>query len=226
MKLSRSDVLIALSAALTLICPAAAQATIVQDQSYLVSNGVTFSSTTTDITSFRRAQTFTVGVTGTLVEIDLSIDPISISPFSTGSLNLLSTSAGVPTAILQTSPTVTNTLVGGFLDFTFSLNVIAGEVLAFELVTTRNPSLASPLFMKGSSPGGYAGGSDFFLNTDFTPPINNFTPTTGDANFRTFVDGPVSPVPEPSTWAMMILGFAGIGFTALRKRKNGLALTA
>jgi hypothetical protein len=224
MKLSRSDVLIALSAALTLICPAAAQATIVQDQSYLVSNGVTFSSTTTDITSFRRAQTFTVGVTGTLVEIDLSIDPISISPFSTGSLNLLSTSAGVPTAILQTSPTVTNTLVGGFLDFTFSLNVIAGEVLAFELVTTRNPSLASPLFMKGSDPGGYAGGSDFFINTAFN--INNFTPITGDANFRTFVDGAVSPVPEPSTWAMMILGFAGIGFTAFRKRKNGLALAA
>ena len=28
----------------------------------------------------------------------------------------------------------------------------------------------------------------------------------------------VAAVPEPSTWAMMILGFAGIGFTAYRKR--------
>jgi hypothetical protein len=35
-----------------------------------------------------------------------------------------------------------------------------------------------------------------------------------------------STVPEPSTWAMMILGFAGVGFMAFRKRKNGLALTA
>jgi len=28
-------------------------------------------------------------------------------------------------------------------------------------------------------------------------------------------------VPEPSTWAMMILGLAGIGFFAHRRRKNG-----
>jgi hypothetical protein len=34
-----------------------------------------------------------------------------------------------------------------------------------------------------------------------------------------------SPVPEPSTWAMMILGFAGIGFMAYR-RKDKLALNA
>jgi PEP-CTERM motif len=27
-------------------------------------------------------------------------------------------------------------------------------------------------------------------------------------------NGPVSAVPEPSTWAMMILGFVGIGFMA------------
>ena len=33
----------------------------------------------------------------------------------------------------------------------------------------------------------------------------------------------VSPVPEPSTWAMMILGFAGIGFMAYRRKsKPGL----
>ena len=30
-----------------------------------------------------------------------------------------------------------------------------------------------------------------------------------------------SAVPEPSTWAMMILGFAGIGFMAYRRRQNG-----
>jgi len=41
---------------------------------------------------------------------------------------------------------------------------------------------------------------------------NNFVPPTG-------------AVPEPSTWAMMILGFAGIGFMAYR-RKNKPALLA
>jgi PEP-CTERM motif len=31
-------------------------------------------------------------------------------------------------------------------------------------------------------------------------------------------------VPEPSTWAMMILGFCGVGFMAYRRKQNGLAL--
>jgi hypothetical protein len=31
----------------------------------------------------------------------------------------------------------------------------------------------------------------------------------------------VAAVPEPSTWAMMLLGFAGVGFAAYRKKKTG-----
>jgi hypothetical protein len=37
------------------------------------------------------------------------------------------------------------------------------------------------------------------------------------------LDSPLSPaVPEPSTWAMMILGFLGIGFMAYRQRTAAL----
>jgi hypothetical protein len=32
---------------------------------------------------------------------------------------------------------------------------------------------------------------------------------------------PVSAVPEPSTWAMMIVGFASVGFMAYRRRGRG-----
>ncbi|MBI5264979.1 MAG: PEPxxWA-CTERM sorting domain-containing protein [Bradyrhizobium sp.] len=32
----------------------------------------------------------------------------------------------------------------------------------------------------------------------------------------------VTGVPEPSTWAMMILGFAGLGLVAYRRRKIAL----
>jgi hypothetical protein len=35
----------------------------------------------------------------------------------------------------------------------------------------------------------------------------------------------VQAVPEPSTWAMMILGFAGVGFMAYRRRNQASALT-
>jgi PEP-CTERM motif len=34
----------------------------------------------------------------------------------------------------------------------------------------------------------------------------------------------VAAVPEPSTWAMMILGFCGVGFMAYRRKQNGPAL--
>jgi hypothetical protein len=36
----------------------------------------------------------------------------------------------------------------------------------------------------------------------------------------------VSSVPEPSTWAMMILGFCGLGFMAYRRKQNGSAFSA
>jgi hypothetical protein len=49
----------------------------------------------------------------------------------------------------------------------------------------------------------------------------------GDDGVRVFVEGEaVAAVPEPSTWAMMILGFFSLGFTAYRRKRNGSALAA
>ena len=39
-------------------------------------------------------------------------------------------------------------------------------------------------------------------------------------------NGFASSVPEPATWAMMILGFAGVGFMAYRRRNQKAALAA
>lgn len=36
----------------------------------------------------------------------------------------------------------------------------------------------------------------------------------------------VAAVPEPSTWAMMILGFCGVGFVTYRRRKQAVALAS
>jgi PEP-CTERM motif len=41
--------------------------------------------------------------------------------------------------------------------------------------------------------------------------------TSGGNVLLASVDGIASAVPEPSTWAMMILGFAGVGFMAYRR---------
>jgi hypothetical protein len=41
-----------------------------------------------------------------------------------------------------------------------------------------------------------------------------------DLTFRTYSDtGFTGAVPEPSTWAMMMLGFAGVGYMTYRRRK-------
>jgi PEP-CTERM motif len=36
----------------------------------------------------------------------------------------------------------------------------------------------------------------------------------------------VSAVPEPSTWAMMLIGFAGIGFVVYRRSRAGIGFTS
>jgi hypothetical protein len=54
--------------------------------------------------------------------------------------------------------------------------------------------------------------------------LNIHTTTFGGGEIRGFL----TAVPEPSTWAMMILGFAGVGFMAYRRSRKdqGLALAA
>ena len=44
--------------------------------------------------------------------------------------------------------------------------------------------------------------------------------TTGTGSFAAIA----AAVPEPSTWAMMLLGFCGLGFMAYRRKQNGPAL--
>jgi len=52
-----------------------------------------------------------------------------------------------------------------------------------------------------------------------TGPCTAYFSLEEPVTLNTFVAG----VPEPSTWAMMLLGFAGIGFMAYRRKKQGAA---
>ena len=48
-------------------------------------------------------------------------------------------------------------------------------------------------------------------------------PTTNSGNYDNF-EGLVLTVPEPSTWAMMIVGFAGLGFAGYRRSRKAEAV--
>jgi len=86
----------------------------------------------------------------------------------------------------------------------------------------------------GSLVGRIGSGNFFLIGTSFS----GIAPAAGELNLfywdqnasdntqfvtATVTTG-VSGVPEPSTWAMMILGFAGIGFMAYRRSRKSSAM--
>ena len=64
-----------------------------------------------------------------------------------------------------------------------------------------------------------AGGQAVFL-----PDPSNLVPAGRSAGF--ILDGTIAAVPEPSTWAMMTLGFAGVGFMAYRRKSKPALMAA
>jgi hypothetical protein len=70
--------------------------------------------------------------------------------------------------------------------------------------------------------GAHSGNLQLFTNaTSYVDPMATFNDNT---LFQLNVVAPA--VPEPSTWAMMILGFAGIGFMAYRRKSKPALMAA
>jgi PEP-CTERM motif len=81
-------------------------------------------------------------------------------------------------------------------------------------------------------PGSYAIGYTFSASIGEINVFNGnptFLDVSGSGSAVLLVSDPVvAAVPEPSTWAMMLLGFAGVAFMAYRRSRKDqdLALTA
>jgi hypothetical protein len=60
--------------------------------------------------------------------------------------------------------------------------------------------------------------TNVWLRVDNLDAFNKATFSDADANSFEFAVSSVAAVPEPSTWAMMLLGFAGVGFMAYRRK--------
>jgi hypothetical protein len=83
--------------------------------------------------------------------------------------------------------------------------------------------------------GGFSQAISLASGVGFTPYTYTFTTATG-GNLQFTETGPsdqqgnlldnvvLTAVPEPSTWAMMILGFFGVGFMAHRRKSSGSSL--
>ena len=86
--------------------------------------------------------------------------------------------------------------------------------------------------MHGPIPDGDAGGHLFLIGTgplDLSGLSGELTVGYWDSYYgdnsgtQQLSVSTVSAVPEPSTWAMMILGFAGLGFLAYRRNNQAAA---
>jgi hypothetical protein len=146
-----------------------------------------------------------------------------------------------------------NTDANGFLGLggttdnlgAFSLSSIPGHdyngdvfnlLVTFTLPTATSPgtSLYSTM-LQGIVTSGLNNGSVFI---DFDNSLRSFTSAAGDFTFQVndvsvssnsaiqILSGQIQAVPEPATWAMMLLGFGGIGMAMRRRRQPVLAQVA
>jgi hypothetical protein len=69
-----------------------------------------------------------------------------------------------------------------------------------------------------------SGSSNGLFDFTFAAPVTSVTFTSSQNSLE--VASVSSAVPEPSTWAMMLLGFAGLGFAGYRRTKRNSAAFA
>jgi hypothetical protein len=141
------------------------------------------------------------------------------------------TEGGFSTASNQITGDVALAITGNTISVTMN-----GQVQLFELESTFTGIGGSTFMISNSvdSATGLMSGVNLDLFSNFTPNSVDFAtfylgfqPGTSVTQTETLTFASVSAVPEPSTWAMMILGFAGIGFmTYRRSRKSSLTLAA
>jgi hypothetical protein len=104
-------------------------------------------------------------------------------------------------------------IVGGIHDLTFTVGAPV-NFLAFISIHADS-----------SSAGIHASSADFghSIHLFFDVPDGYTFDTLSGHNYAS---NAVGDVPEPSTWAMMILGFAGVGFMAYRRKSKPALMAA
>ena len=165
-------------------------------------------------------QTFTVGLGGRLSQIDMWIEVYGSPPAGDTSIAIHTTSSGTPTDTVLGSLSVP-ALANGWNSFDFSTQPI-GLTLgnAYAIVATNN----SPWWNQSNyrawlvrwDPNAYASGALWKEESG-----GSWQPVTvfgggGDAAFRTWMSE--SPVPEPTSCALLACAIAGVGVTLKRRR--------
>jgi PEP-CTERM motif len=157
---------------------------------------------------------------------DVTFTVTSPIDFTSGSLYTVGEflSSGGAT-VLTGSSQLGNTLDNTLFNFTGSVTVTTGETFTaghddgLTLIIGGQTVINDPgPTAFSTTPATYTGPSGTFA---FQLVYGECCGAPGDLSISLPL---TSAVPEPSTWAMMILGFFGVGFMAYRRKQNGLSL--
>jgi hypothetical protein len=133
-------------------------------------------------------------------------------------------------APLQGGGTLTATSNG---DSSWTVDAVIGEVGGLTISGVTNyafsDNLVYPAGLTKTSTGGFAFVTDSGVDVDIFSFFAQGSVPSGNAYGEETSIGfgvgtlTMTPVPEPSTWAMMTLGFAGLGLLAYRRAKAPVA---
>jgi hypothetical protein len=100
-----------------------------------------------------------------------------------------------------------------------SFNLLAGDTYYFGIIGDNNLDVGFIFPTVAYSSNGLTALSNGNSNYDnFSNPVVQSQLASAEIALR--IDGVTSAVPEPSTWAMMLLGFAGVGYVSFRQARR------
>jgi hypothetical protein len=103
---------------------------------------------------------------------------------------------------------------------------LCGSTLTFTAAVLNSTTTSDFEFISQLGKAGTGTEHNIYFVADISIPQSSGKAKTGLVGAE-FVNNNVPGVPELSTWAMMIIGFLGVGFIAYRQNKTGrLALSA
>jgi hypothetical protein len=156
---------------------------------------------------------------GPFLFFDLTTNPVSTIAFSA-----VTTGGGTPPNNFTFSGPTAGTFnpnPGHFGTYNFGASCtsgIPGNLCGSTFTFTATTTSADPFVIGQPAGGGVFSAFDVGLVADLSVSGSCGTGVTCTAGTGEVGSALAPAVPEPATWAMMILGFAGLGFLAYRRR--------
>jgi hypothetical protein len=182
------------------------------------------------VIDFGAASTGTVTYTGASLQAStaLILSSAAVKVTTVGTDDTTGIAIGDPITLLPTTITYGAGDGPEAIDFTKSWTVgttTYNEVLD-DVTVFRAPNNTITLEFTGEVTGGAFIDVPATLILSATQARGPSTPGSLHAVSVSFTNAASSTVPEPSTWVMMTIGFAGLGYAAFRQRKAKLSIVA